>query len=142
MTFEQAVAAMAAFEGRPVEVDLIATRMATQPDDETVPPGSAGLIVGEPMMGVVRRMQPWDVDEFWWTLPPDVWFALAPDQRLIFRKSHFRGGMWDGDSLILGFEAFVRRVVPLVRSDALQTLANLYAASVPPGDTIAANGGD
>ena len=140
MTYEEAMAAMAVFEGRPVEIDLIVTKVATPPDEHPEYAGSADRVNRDPMVGMVRRMHPSEIDEFWWTLPPTTWFAIEPGRRLVVAKSRFRGAIWERGALILGFGGHVRRVNPMVRADALETLAAVCASASTAATTIEPDG--
>jgi hypothetical protein len=106
VTYEETIEALAKLEGRAVEIDLVVVQAAagTQP----------GLHRSN-RPGVLRRREPWEQGEFWWTLPAAAHYECIPDGGLVIRRDRFRGSSWDGEVLDIDLGSHRKRVVPLIR---------------------------
>jgi hypothetical protein len=106
VTYEETLEALAELEGQAVEIDIVIVHAAsgTQP----------GLHRSD-RPGVLRRQEPWEIDEFWWSLPEAAHYECIPDGGFVVRRDRFRCASWDGTVLDIDLGGIRKRIVPLVR---------------------------
>jgi hypothetical protein len=106
VNYEEAIQALAELEGQAVEIDIVIVRAA---------PGTRPGLHRSDRPGVLRRQEPWEIDEFWWTLPEAAHYECGPRDGLTIRRDRFRGASWDGEVLDIDLDGISKRIVPLTR---------------------------
>jgi len=115
MDFDQAIAAIQTFEGRPVAVDSTVTRPAQEMPEEHRECSEAGVLQ--------RREFPRSGDKavddaaWWHRQKGKVVIGIEPASGFLISRERFQSADWHGDSLVLELSAFKHRISALVRGD-------------------------